>query len=195
MTFSASASPIVAEAFILLEQPSPTIFAEDAPYLRDAAALYPGALDGCLASSDWDFASRLADLPETTGLTLDPTFPHAFRLPADCVLIRSVEPRWTNWRSDEDALRADAAGPLRIRYTRRTDQEARLPALFAAAVAAELAARMGPGVLKTSNRVRELEDLAERRLGKAARVLARAASGQRYDGLPVQGDWAGQAVR
>lgn len=195
MSFSASASPIVREAFILLELPAPASFAVDAPYVADAAALYPSALDACLASSDWDFASRLADLPEATGLPLDPTYPHAFALPADCVLIRSVEPRHVEWRSDEDALRADAAGPLRIRYTFRTDQEARLPALFVRAVAAELAARLAPGVLKTSSRARELEDVALRRLGQAARVLARTASGQRYDGLARQGDWAAQAVR
>ncbi len=198
MPAAIATSIIARQAARLLEQSDLSHFGEDTPLAVAMAEMYPVALDKLLEMYDWEFASRLADLAEVVlgpGDVADVDFPHSFKLPADSVRLIAVKPDTVAWRADEKYVRADQATTLRIRYTRRTNQENLLPGLFRDAVAYDLAAMLGPQFLRTSRRVDGLRREAEASLAKARKSLARMASSRRYDGLPEQPDWVGAAIR
>lgn len=188
-------SQIARHAVRLLEQTDLANFFEGSEISIDLAEQYPEAMDILLSSCDWDFASRLVDLPLAQSAIADPDLPYAYVKPADCVRIIAVIPNDVEWRADADFIRADAEAPLRIRYTFRTDQEARLPSIFKDAVACHLAAMLAPKYLRTTSRTQLLAQQAERALAEARRALSRTASNRRYDGLPAQSDWVSVALR
>jgi hypothetical protein len=187
-------SGIAAQAFRLLEQSPISSFGDDSPQAADAAEQYPVALDTCLAHCDWSFASRLADLPPALAATVDPDLPHAYARPSDLVTLRDVWPRCAAFRLDEDFLRADQAGPLRIRYTCRITDETRLPGAFRTAVAYELASLLAPKYTTSLSRGLNLHKASEDYLARARRDDRGGASGQRYDGRDREGDWVREAV-
>jgi len=198
MTVPIATSTIAAQAFRLMELSPISSFADDSAQAQAAAEQYPIALTMCLEAADWSFASVLAKLPEASlpsGAAIDDDLTFAYQLPGDCVVLREVVDPTVRWRRDRDLLRADAAGPLAIRYTGQTSNEAALPATFQTAVAFQLAALLAPIWTGTQSKVSRLEQAGSVALRQAMRIDARQASAARYDGRPMQGDWATEAVR
>lgn len=191
-------STIVSQAFRLLRIAGVSSFGDDSEQAQDAAEQYPLALRACLEhDADWGFASELAALPEAApdaGEATDPDLPYSYVLPGDMVAIRRVGNGWVRWRRDRRFLRADAPGPLAVRYTVFIADEAQLPATFQFAVAARLAVLLAPRWLDDRGKRSDLEDAAGLALAAAARQSARQASPERWDGRSDTGDWADEAT-
>lgn len=194
MAFSIATSIIVAQAFRYLELAPPSSFGDDSDNARDAAEMYPIAMNSCLAACDWSFASASVSLPPLSelpnGLATESAYPFHYKLPGDFVKLQQVGDGDVAFRVDADGLlRADADAPLRIRYTRKLTDEAILPADFQDAVAARLACYLGNRDLGTTSKLDRLEQLAEMTLSKAMRGDRGSASSQRYDGRDDEGFW------
>lgn len=188
-------STIVAQAWRFMELSPISSFDDDTEQARSAAEQYPNALRECLARADWSFASVVASLPEATRpqtVAEDPDLPYFYQTPSGLVRLLEVGTEGTVWRLDRDGLRADAAAPLRIRYTGEITNEAILPAAFQAAVALRLALLLGPRWLGTQSKLRILEQQFDVELGRAKKHDSRSASGQRYDtnSLTAGDDWS-----
>lgn len=192
---SVSTDTIVSMAFILMEQTPPSSMSENTQRARDAKRLYPVALNACLEQCDWGFASKVESLPLLATVPEDSDLKYAFQRPQDMVRLISVADKEIEWREDADAIRADVAGPLKVRYTKKIENENAVPALFQQAVAAELAAMLAPSIVKSNRRAVQLKDDAGVAMGKAMSRLSRTASRRRYDGRPRQPDFATEAVR
>jgi hypothetical protein len=191
-------SGIVAQACRFMEIAPVSSFGDDSDQARDLAEAYPAAMAECLEKGDWSFASKLsrihayAVLPD--GVLPDEALPYLFAPPEGLIALRVVGDPWTAWRRDEEGIRADEAGPITVRYTRRVDSEALMPATFRRAVAARLATLLAPRWGGSVARIQWLEDQAEDALGRVAlHSDARQASSLRYDGEPEQGDWVAEA--
>lgn len=189
MALNIATSNIVAMAFAELKMSPPSGFAEDSEQARDAAAFYPQALDEVLEGTDWGFASVLADLPPLASAPgpTDRDLPHAYALPPDCLSLQAVGDDWTRWRLDASALRVDApdsqggAGTIRVRYTRRLTDEARLPASVRGVIALRLALLMLPRWGNSDDK-RRLQDDYEVALRLARRSAARHAASENWTG-------------
>ena len=193
-------SMIVAQAFRYMKLAPPSSFEDDSDKARDAEQMYPLAVGTVLEAGDWSFASRAARLPQLASLpalvAADDDLPWSYKVPGDFVAMRQVEDGETAWRIDEDGLlRADAPGPLRVRYTRMLDNLDARPSNFRLAVAARLATYLAPTYLDAAAATEQLESLAETLAKKALRADARSASEQRYDGRPIGGIWADEVTR
>lgn len=198
MTTSIATSTIVQQAFRFMERTPPQSFDDATEEANAAAEQYPIALAHCLELADWSFASALVMLPERTvpaPSAVDPDLPYFFALPGDLVVIREVGDGRTKFRRDREGIRADAPGPLRLRYTARIDDEARTPARFQTAVAAQLAVLLSPRFLTTASKIETIKRDAEVYLKDAARADARTATEARYDGRSDDDDWATEATR
>lgn len=198
MTSSIATSTIVQQAFRFMERTPPQSFDDGSEEANAAAEQYPVALAHVLESADWSFASTLVALPERTipaPAAPDADLPYFFGLPGDLLVIREVGDKWTHWRKDREGLRADTPGPLRLRYTARIDDEARTPAQFQTAVAAQLAVLLSPRFLTTASKIAEIKNDAATYLSRALRADGRTASDARYDGQDDEGDWATEATR
>ena len=191
-------STIVAQAWRFMELSPISSFADDTEQARSAAEQYPNALRECLARADWSFASAIANLPEAilpATVAEDPDLPYFYQPPGDTVRILEAGEPGTQWRRDRDGLRADTAGPLRIRYTAEITNERILPAAFQTAVALRLAIHLGPRWLGTATKLRDLERRFETELAQARKQDSRSASGARYDNdLTDSGDWSQSAT-
>jgi hypothetical protein len=198
MTTPIATSTIVAQAWRFMELSPISSFDDNTEQARSAAEQYPNALRECLARADWSFASTIASLPEATRpqtVAEDPELPFFYQPPGDLVRLIEVGEPGTLWRRDRDGLRADAPGPIRIRYTAEITNESILPAAFQTAVALRLAVLLGPRWLGTQTKLRELERRFEAELGNAKKQDSRSASGARYDNdLTDSGDWSQSAT-
>jgi hypothetical protein len=183
-------SGIAQQAFRLIEQSPISSFGDDSEQAQAATEAYPEALEMCLEHADWSFASTPLTLVALTEASNDPELSFVFQRPADLLHVREFHPRAATWRLDADRIRADVPAPLWIRYTRRAEDESRMPAMFRTAVAYVMASLLAPRFTTSINRAAELADQGQVYLRRAARVDARNASGHRYDGLDRQGDWA-----
>lgn len=191
-------SGIAAEAFQIVELGPISSFADDTPEAADATAYYTSALETCLEWADWDFASTLVTLPPAelpAGLAVDVDLPYTYALPGDCLMLREVRDFEVSYRNDDQVLRADQDGGLKIRYTRRMDNEGRLPATFRSAVSLALALKLGPRWLGTQTKIALIENRLQSTLERAARHSARTASPTRYDDGPDNVDWVAEALR
>lgn len=193
MTASIAVSGIAAQAFRLLEMQPISSFGDESEQAISATDQYPVALGICLERSDWSFASQPAQLPPVIEASGDPDLPYVFQRPSNLVRIQTVQPDDVVWRLDNDRLRADAPGPLWIRYTARITDETRLPKLFTTAVAYRLASLLAPRWTTSINRASALLDASDKYLEEAARADRRSASARRYDGADRQSDWASVA--
>ena len=176
-----AASTIPAQAFRFLELAPLSSFADGTPEAAAASEVYPEALRMSLEVADWSFASRLVTLTEATvldGDMVDPDLPHASLLPDDCVAIRRVHGLDVSWRVDQTYLRCTEAQTLRVRYTSLVKNEARLPATFRTAVAAQLALLLAGTYLTTRTKQVDLQDKLRETMGMALRQDARNASPQ-----------------
>jgi hypothetical protein len=196
-TLNLATSGIVDQALRFAEVSAISSFGDDSAMARDVAASYATALAECLEAADWSFASTLSTLPALAvlpdGAVADADLPWLFALPPGLVALREVGNGRTAWRRDDAGIRADEAGPLRVRYTRRIDAEATLPAAFRRAVAARLATLLAPRWGGATGKTQWLEDLVAASLKEAMRGDARQASSLRYDGGAEAGDWVAEA--
>ncbi|MDF2143200.1 hypothetical protein [Paenirhodobacter sp. CAU 1674] len=195
MADATATSMIVSQAFRYMELAPVSSFADDSDKARDAAQMYPLALRQCLEAGDWSFASVMVALPPLSslpvGLAEDSAMPYVFRLPGDFVRLQSVSDGDVTYRLDKGMLlRADAPGPLTVRYTAGVDNEAILPARFRLAVAARLAAYLAPIHMEVASKIERIEALADKLLKEALNADNGSASARRYDGRTDGGFWA-----
>lgn len=197
MPTTSATSTIIAQAFRIMEMAPISSFGDDTPMARDAAEQYPVARRMCLSSNDWSFASTIADLPERADITpVDHDLPFSFTIPSDCVRLIGPVDKPVSWRRDRDAIRADAPGPLRVRYTSDVEIEDQLPATFQTAVAYQLAVLLAPRWVGAQARIAGIEDKAVIALRAAMKEDARSASLERYDGRTDHvADWVEFARR
>jgi hypothetical protein len=192
-----TASGIVAQAFLHMELSPISGPDEDTPQAIDAARILPDALDMSLEAVDWSFASRLVFLPEVTDLpdplAIDPDQPHVYQLPGDLLAVREVGDSFSRWAIDGEFLRADIAPPLRLRYTARVTDAARMPATFRTAVSLQLAYLMSPRWVTTQSKRDQITRELTETIARAAKNDARNASPQSW-GQSDGGDWVQRAV-
>ena len=193
-------STIVSQAFRMMELTPPSSLDDDSEKSASAKEQYDIALNMCLEAADWSFASTLAHLPAAvlpTTAAADAELPHVYTLPGDLVRLHEVGDGTTNWRVDAigetSAIRANQEAPLRVRYTAKVTNEARLPATFQTAVAAQLALLLAPRWQPTTSKIGLISDQHQQLMREAMRRDARMASQARYDGLNDQGDWIAEA--
>lgn len=196
----ASATSIIAsQAFRYLKLAPISSFADDSDKARDAAQLYPVALRACLERADWSFASVVVALPEATPTDLqaaDAMMPYSYQLPGDFVAMRAVGDGETRWRIDRaELLRADISGPLRVRYTSFIDQEAKLPAAFRMAVAAQLACYLAPLHAEATSHVEWIDAQLSAQMSLALRADRTSSSPQRYDNDAAPTYWADEVTQ
>lgn len=187
---------IVAQAFRFMEVTPPSSLADDTDKAAAANEQYPVALRICLEAADFSFASVLENLPLYTlpaPYAADAALPYTYKLPGQLVRLHEVGDEATKWRLDAIALRADAAAPLRIRYTAMVTNEDSLPATFQTAVALQLAVLLSPVWLTTGSKIEAIHQQLRIAMTEAKRQDARMASAARYDGLDDQPDWAAEA--
>lgn len=184
-----AAASIPEQAFRFLELEPISSFADGSPQAAAAAETYPEALRMVLERAEWSFASRVAQLAEAAlneGDVADDALPHVFVLPDDCVALREVIGLDVAWRVDQTYLRADAAGPLKIRYTALIQNETMMPATLRTAVALQMAMLLAGRYVQTRTKKADLVSQFDETLRLALRHDARNASPQSaYD------DWGG----
>ena len=189
---------IGAQAFRFMELAPFSSFADDTPQARDAAEQYPVARRMMLEACDWSFASTVKALPELAPaqVVADPAFEFTYSLPGDCVRFLGPLDIHVRWRIDGRHLRADAAGPLTVRYTADVEDDQRMPAAFQTALALRLAALLSPMWVGADSKTQSLDQRAEMAMRTAMKLDSRSASVERYDGegFGVR-DWADWAIR
>lgn len=189
MALNYATSTIVSDAFRQMKLDPISAFGEESEEASAAAEQFPEAMAQCLEITDWSFASKFADLPLATSLPVDENLPYSYARPGDLVRLIEVQPATVLFRLDQDALRANQAAPLKIRYMMKITDESKLPAVFRKAVAFRLAANLAPR-WTSSTRTKFLIAEAEAALKVAMRADRDSASSQRYDGRARQGMWA-----
>ena len=204
MSLAVSTSRIVQTAFRFLEMRLPSSLDDESEEAIAAQEQYDRALGLCLEAGDWSFASELLILPQIIAgaVPVDPRLPYASRLPPDALALREVVTQRTasgassiNWRIDRDVLRADAAGPLLVRCTKRVTDEAALPATFQTAVALQLAILLAGTYLQVASKRAALEGQLQEAMTRAARTDARSASSASWSQSGATDDWSAGAVR
>jgi hypothetical protein len=182
MTLPTAAAKIAAQAFRFMELSPISSFADDTPQAQAAAEQYSLALRMVLEASDWSFASRRAALPQAVlpvTEAADPDLPFTYRLPGDAVMMREVIDQSVAWRADLQFLRADAAGPLDVRYTALITNEAALPATVQTVIALQLALLLAPLYVSTLSKRQELEKAYTKLVLQARQTDGRQASPRR----------------
>lgn len=186
----------------MMELTPPSSLDDDSEKAAAANEQYDIALRMCLEAADWSFASTLAFLPPAVlpdAEAADPDLPYIYTLPGNLVRLHEVGDIDAAWRLDiidgNQTIRADQAAPLRVRYTAKIENEARLPATFQTAVAAQLALLLAPRWQPTTSKISMIADQHAQLLREALRRDSRMASQSRYDGQPDQGDWVTEARR
>ena len=197
MPSSLATSGIAAEAFRLIELQPGSSLADGGEKSQAAEEQYPLALQECLETAEWSFASVLAKLPAgvlpgTSAADLD--LPYFYSLPGDCIRILSVGDSWTAWRLDAVGLRADDPAPLTIRYTAMMTNEAKMSASFRLFVSLALAIRLSPLYQTSEGKLQQLRDMHKEQRALAMRQDARTASQARTDDLEQQDDWVTEAT-
>lgn len=198
MTVSADVARIARAACIALEVTAPASIEDDSDLARDLLDFYGDARDRCLEGADWSFASVLVHLPQMTplsGTAVDADLPYTYAVPSDCRRILEVGDLDTRWRRDAIGIRADAAAPLRLRYTAASPKESLWPGEFRTAVALTLATMLAAKWLPVASKIEALERRAGAAMKQAMRNHAADASAARYDGGPDEGDWLTEARR
>ena len=194
LALSYATSNIVSQAFRWMELAPISSFADDSEQAQAAAEQYPEAINQCLEEADWSFASKFASLNVSPSLPSDDDLPYAYVRPGDFLRLIDVKPNTVQYRLDQDALRADQATSLTIRYMAKITDESKLPALFKQVVSLRLAANLALR-WSSSTRAKHLANEFELAMKKAMRADRASASSQRHDGRPRQGIWADEALQ
>ncbi|WP_422050141.1 hypothetical protein [Shimia sp.] len=172
--------------------------ADDSPKAQAAAEQYPKALGICLSKYDWSFARRFAKLPQIAEINAaqspDPDLPYAYKMPGDCIKLRLVQ-RGVKWRLDDNYLFSEQATNLSIRYTRRVDDEAKLPDLFQTAVSYQLAVILAPKYVGARTKRADLKNDLYDALQMAKEDDRYSASDDSWDGIDEPNDWVAEVCR
>lgn len=199
MSTSVANSEIVRQAFRLIDKAPITSFAEGSEEAEAAEELYHKALRLCLEESDWSFASQISELsavtPTAPDYEADDDLPYAMNLPGDCVRMIEMRSTAVRWRVDRGYLRCDSEGPVKIRYTAMIEDESKLSASFATAVASRLAVELVQRWSTTQGRVQRIDQKAERDMIRAKYADRQSAHPVRYDGRDDERDWVTDAQR
>lgn len=197
MPLPIATSNIVKQAFRMMEIAPVSSFADDSEQAQDAAEQYDAAIGFCLEYYDWSFSRALVDLPPAAvpGIADDPDLPFTYVLPSDLLALRFVLPEPIAWRRDGNILRADAAGPVQIRYTRKTTDETTLPQTFQTAASAQLAFLLSPRWVRSRTKRADIAQSVTTYLETAKRNDMQSGSSSRHDGRPRQEDWVSGATR
>lgn len=190
MPLSIATSTIVAQAFAELGRPYPASLSEDTDEGQDAARAYAQARDEAIQMTDWSWCAVRVDLPSVTaGLggvpVADPDLAYLYALPTDCLALRHVAGTAPRWIVEGVWLRSDAPAPLRIRYSRRIENEEQIPPAAKTVIALRMAQLMLPRWGSKDDR-RRIDEAFEIALALARRADARTASVQSWlpGGLP-----------
>lgn len=191
-------STIVAQAFRFAELTEISSLADDSPKAQAAAEQYPRALGICLSRYDWSFARRFAVLPQVASISEtqspDPDLGYAYKLPGDCVKLRLVQ-KGVKWRLDDKYLFCNHATNLNIRYTRRVEDEAKLPDTFQTAISYQLAVLMAPKYVGSRTKRADLKSDLFDALQMAKDDDKYSASPDSWDGIDEPDDWVQEACR
>jgi hypothetical protein len=198
MPLNLSTSNIVALAFNDLRLARVAGLSEDTDLGADVALAYRQARDEVGTLTDWSWSSWQADLPAVAPAVdgapvADATLPMLFHVPPDSLALRAVGDATTRWQLEGVWLRADAPAPLRVRYSRRIENEEQIPAPAKAVIALRIAQMLLPRWGNTEDR-RRVDDAFEVALTLARRTDARAASVQSWLPNP-RGDIIAEALR
>lgn len=189
---------IVATAFDLLEVKAPSSLADGSDEADLANRHYRKALDKLFEAADWSFARAIVRLNQVDAtasqLEADPDLQFVFSLPDNTIKVWRLLSEGVVWRRDNLFLRADRAGPLTARVTRRVTDETKLPASFQIAAAYALAQLMSPRLSTSMSKRQQLRDEGAEALADALEADARQGTEERYDGLPEQTDWVDEAL-
>jgi hypothetical protein len=191
-------SNIVALAFGELRVERPAGFSDGTRLGQETAVFYAQARDEVLEQTDWPWASWQADLPAVVAgsggrPTFDPALPYLFAIPPNCLALRAVGDSFTRWQVEGVWLRSNAPAPLRVRYTRRIENEEQIPASARSVMALRLARLLLPSWGDTEDR-RRVDDAFEAALATARRAAARTASVQTWTGQ-IPSDIIGEAIQ
>ena len=191
-------STIVAQAFRFAELSAISSLADDSPKAQAASEQYQRALGICLSRFDWSFARRFAVLPQVSSISStqspDPNLHYAYKLPGDCIKLRLVE-RGVKWRLDDKYLFSNQATNLSIRYTRRIDDETKLPDTFQTAVSYQLAVLLAPKYVGSRTKRADLKNDLYEALQMAKEDDKYSASDDSWDGIDDPEDWVQEACR
>ncbi|MBA85222.1 MAG: hypothetical protein CML69_10855 [Rhodobacteraceae bacterium] len=182
-----------------MEITPPSSLADNSQKARDAQEQYSLALDFCLAREDWSFARKLISLPVVnlpTGEVADPDLPYLHQLPPDLVKFLFPKDRDIKWREDAGGLlRTDTAGTKLVFYTRRAQDETKLPATFQTLVSLTLALRLAPTYSITRAKRKDMNAALDDTLSLAKQEDASSASPQQWDGEDAASDWVSEVTR
>lgn len=143
----ASDVEIVNQALVHLGQPPIQSLDQTTPAAVAAKAIYQATLEECLRAHPWNFA--------TGRVTLDPLeeppafgWSYQFSRPADW--LRTLETSATSWRHEGKTILCNE-GTLEIRYIRRVSDPTEFDALFGAALARLLSAKLAYPLTKSTS--------------------------------------------
>jgi hypothetical protein len=140
----ASEVSVCNEALILIGAQTITSLEDDNNRATTCNAVFADTRDEVLRSHPWRFAVRRTDLGAP--LTAGPEFQysHAFTLPVDpfCLRALNVNGRNTNWAVEGRVLMADVS-TVKLRYIARIPGPGAWDAMFASALAARIASKIG----------------------------------------------------
>ncbi len=189
---------IVATAFDLVELKAPSSLSDESDEAELANRHYRKALDSVLEKADWSFARSIVRLNQVDAvasqLEADPDLPYVFALPEQTIKVWRIVADHSRWRRDGLFIRADQNAPITARVTLRITDETKLPASFQLAVAYALAQLMSPKLSTSLSKRQQLRADAAEALADALDADARQGTEERYDGLPDQSDWVGEAL-
>lgn len=172
-------SGIAAQAFVYMEMSPISSFVDETRQAQDARTAYPQALLMMLESADWSFASVRRDLLEAempAGVGSDPTMPHFYVKPTDCLILREVGDMHTRWENMRGHLRADVPNVLNVRYTGQISDEGQMPAQFRNCVALQLAVLLSGTYVPTQSKRDYLAQMLQQAASLALQSDARNAS-------------------
>lgn len=119
---------------------------DDTEPARVIRALWDLSLEALLSSHPWKFAIVRAELPALADAPLN-TWSKQYQLPADCLKLVQVSTDWIFYSQDVPTfdleggvILTDEGAPLPVRYVARQSNVGLWPALFARAMAMQLAA-------------------------------------------------------
>jgi hypothetical protein len=198
MTTPVATSTIVAQAFRHMEETPPSSLSDNSRKAAAALEQYGAALHYCLAREDWSFARRLISLPARNlkaGEVADPDLPYQYEPPTDMVRFLRPKDRSVKWRQEQDLIRMDTAGPQLVFYTRKIDNETRLPDTFQGAVSLRLAILLAPTFSITRTKRADLKEDLKEAIFLAKQADATSASAASWSAEGNLSDWVSEVSR
>jgi hypothetical protein len=180
---SFSAVELCAQALVRLGAAPITSFAEPTLEAKVAARLYPLTRDALLASHPWSFTLREVELLPLAEPSPPGSGGKLFALPADCLRVVSAGPRGRG-RGLEYRIQGQrlVAGVDQLVLTyQAAPAETDLPAWFAQALVARLAAELCLPITENAQRAEALAKIAERETRQARLIDSQQATPNRIE--------------